>query len=226
MKIRLNNFQNDIYLFDGTVTIIEIHNAKYFSKLIQNINDKINGYESDEIILLSENDELLKFEKETMLIIDFYNIDFNSKKILAKIYSNISENIKNKQSSEFEILLNNLRHYIDMELIDFPFDFELKETISIEDILKVFSLKIENLSYQTNLERIELLIDIISTLKLAKILILPNLKLYFDEKELIEIYKYSMYNEIKLVLLERVCESKLKYEQILCIDENFDDYMY
>ena len=33
MKIRLNNFQNDINLFDGLVTIIEIRNSKYYAKL-------------------------------------------------------------------------------------------------------------------------------------------------------------------------------------------------
>ena len=74
MKIRLNNFQNDIDLFDGLVTIIEIHNSKYYAKLIQSINDKINGYENNEIILLSENDELLQLEKEVMLVIDLYKI--------------------------------------------------------------------------------------------------------------------------------------------------------
>ena len=226
MKLRLNNFQNDISLFDGTISIIEIKNVKYYSKLIQSINDKINGYETDEIILLSDSDELLKFEKEVMMVIDLYNVDFNSKKIITKIYSSIANNIKGLQNNDFEEIIRKLRHYIDLELIEMPFEFQLKENIEIEEILKVFSIKLEPLSYQTVFEKLELLIDIISNLKLASILILPNLKLYLSTEELIEIYKYSMYNEIKLVLIERKNDSKLKYEQTLCIDENFDDYIY
>lgn len=226
MKIRLNNFQNDINLFDGLVTIIEIRNSKYYAKLIQSINDQINGYENNEIILLSENDELLQLEKEVMLVIDLYNIDFNSKKILTKIYSTIAANVKNAQNHEIKDILCKLRHCLDLELMELPFDFHLKEFVEIEDLLKIFSVKIEDLTCQTILERLELLIDIISTLNLAKILVIPNLKLYLDEKELVEIYKYSMYNELKLILIERNCESKLSYEQVMCIDENFDDYIY
>lgn len=225
MKIRLNSFQNDINLFDGTISVIEIENAKYYNKLIQNINDNINGYETNEILLLSDNDEMLKLEKEAMLVIDIYNIDFNSKKIISKIYSLIATNIKNKQTDELSGIISKLRHFIDLELIDLPFNFQLKDNIEMEEILKIFSVKIENMEYPTLIEKIELLIDIISTLQMCKILIIPNLKLYLDEKELIEIYKYSMYNEIKLVLIERNSTSKLQYEQTLHIDENFDDYI-
>lgn len=226
MKIKLNGFQNDINLFDGTISIIEIENVKYYNKLIQSINEKINGYENEEIILLSDDEQILKFEKEVMLIIDLYNIEFNSKKIIGKIYDLVASNLKNKQSDEFIEIVNKLRHYVDLELMDLPFNFQIKENIEMEEILKLFSVKIESLEYTTLIEKIELLIDLVSNLNLAKILVIPNLKLYLDEKEMIEIYKYSMYNEVKLVLIERNCSSKLQYEQILHIDENFDDYIY
>ncbi len=226
MKIRLNSFQNDIDLFDGTVSVIEIENTKYYNKLIQNINDNINGYETNEILLLSDENEILKLEKEAILVIDPYNIDFNSKKIISKIYSLIATNLKNKQTDELSQITMKLRHFIDLELMDLPFNFQIKENIEIEEILKMFSVKIENSEYPTLIEKIELFIDIISTLQMYKILIIPNLKLYLDEKELIEIYKYSMYNEIKLVLIERNSTSKLQYEQTLHIDESFDDYIY
>lgn len=226
MKIRLNSFQNDIDLFDGTISVIEIENTKYYNKLIQNINDNINGCETNKILLLSDENEILKLEKEAILVIDLYNIDFNSKKIISKIYSLIATNIKNKQTDELSQITMKLRHFIDLELMDLPFNFQIKENIEIEEILKMLSVKIENSEYPTLIEKIELLIDIISTLQICKILIIPNLKLYLDEKELIEIYKYSMYNEIKLVLIERNSTSKLQYEQTLHIDESFDDYIY
>ena len=54
-------------------------------------------------------------------------------------------------------------------------------------------------------------------------MVIPNLKLYLSEEELIELYKYSLYNEIKLFLIEKDYTGKLKYEKILLIDENFDD---
>lgn len=226
MKLRLNNFQNDIDLLDGTINIIEVHNVKYYAKLIQSINDKINGYETNEILLLTDSEEVMKFEKEVIMVIDLYNIDYNSKKIISKIYDLISVEIKNSQENDLEEILVKLRHYVDMKLMELPFEFQIKEDIDVEEILKLFSVKIEDTTYQTIFEKIEVLIDIIANLKIAKVLIMPNLKLYLTDKELIELYKYSMYNEIKLVLIERKCNEKLKYEQIMCIDESFDDYIY
>ena len=62
-----------------------------------------------------------------------------------------------------------------------------------------------------------------ATLKIAKILIIPNLKQYLSEEEIVEFYKYSMYNNIKLLIIERINNKKLKYENILRIDDEFDD---
>ena len=56
-------------------------------------------------------------------------------------------------------------------------------------------------------------------------MIIPNLKLYLNDNELVELYKYSLYNNIKLVLIERHNYKQLKYEKITTIDENFYDYI-
>ena len=97
--------------------------------------------------------------------------------------------------------------------------------IDILDLLKVFKVKIDTTSYTTVVEKIEFIINIISTLSLAEILVIPNLKTYLAEEELLEIYKYSIYNNIKLLILENKCSEKLlKYEQKNIIDENFDEF--
>ena len=49
--------------------------------------------------------------------------------------------------------------------------------------------------------------------------------MYLSEKELIELYKYSLYNNVKLLLIEKNFTQKLEYEHILAINEEFDDYI-
>lgn len=53
--------------------------------------------------------------------------------------------------------------------------------------------------------------------------IVPNLKLFLSYNELLDLYKYSLYNNVNLLLIERFNSKKLKYENILYIDENFDE---
>ena len=222
MKLKINGFDNEIIFNDQNINILTIKNTKCFSHILQILNDKTNGIESNEIFLLGENNEEMNMAKEIQIDLDVFNIDYNSKKILNKIYEIISNNIEKNQYFEVERMVLNLRNYI---IDDLPFEFVMKNEIEIPEVLKLYNLKIDEENYTSILEKIEILIDIFSTLKIAKILIIPNLKLFLDEAELVELYKYSLYNNINLLLIERNEYTKLKYEINIIIDENFNDFL-
>lgn len=162
--------------------------------------------------------------KEVLMVLDVFNIDYNSKKILSKIYELIEEKIVMNQDLEIDNKIFELRNYIVEEINELPFEFIMKDEIKIMDILKMYSLKIDSDNYNKLTEKIEFLIDIISTLKIAKILIIPNMKLFLTDEEVVEVYKYSLYNNVNLLIIERNDRKKLKYEKKLVIDENFYDY--
>ena len=160
-----------------------------------------------------------------MIVLDIFNIDYNSRKVLNKIYDIIAENIEKNQDYEVEKMVMQLRNYIIQEINELPFEFVMKSELEIPEILKLYNLKIDDVNYTSILEKVEILIDIISTLKVADILIIPNLKLFLSSEELVELYKYSLYNNVKLLLIERNNEEQLKYEKNIIIDENFCDFI-
>ena len=119
-----------------------------------------------------------------------------------------------------------LRKYLIDEINEIPFEFNMNSDIDVQDLLKIFNVKIDTSCYISIVEKIEFIIDIISNFKIAEILVIPNLKTYLNEYELLEIYKYSIYNNVNLLLVENVLENKLlKYEQKNIIDENFDEML-
>ncbi len=223
MKLKINGFDNEIDFNNGAVNLLEIHNAKCFTNILQIINDKINGVESSEICLIDENNEILNMNKEAYLVFDIFNIDYTSKKIINSLYTIIENNIKTNQDYVIENMMLKIRNYLIGEINELPFEFTMKQELDIIEVLKLFGVKIDNSCYLTILEKLECLIDIMATLKIAKILIIPNLKQYLSEEEIVEFYKYSMYNNIKLLIIERINNKKLKYENILRIDDEFDD---
>lgn len=225
MKLRINGFENELNLGDGKVNIVQIENSKLFTHIIDVLNDKINGIDNNEIFLFDEKNEELNISKEMIIVFDMFNIDFNTKKIIGKIYDIISNNIKENSDELIEKINFNIRKKLINELNDLPFNFDVKETIDVLDLLKIYNVKIDFKMYSNILEKVELLIDIISNLKIATVLIIPNLKSYFSEKELLELYKYSLYNEISLISIERRKYRKLKYEQILYIDNEYDEVL-
>ena len=223
MKLKINGFDTKIDFNNENINILVIKDTRCFSHIIETINNIINGEESTEIFLLDNEDNELNMSKEMYLVIDLFNIEYNSKKIINKLYEKISNNIEKIEEIKFQNMVTNLRNYIIQEINELPFEFTMKNEIDITEILKLYNLKIDYVNYKGILEKVEFLIDILATLRISNILVIPNLKLYLSEEELIELYKYSLYNEIKLFLIEKDYTGKLKYEKILLIDENFDD---
>lgn len=223
MKLRINGFNNYINFSDDNVNILEIKDTKCFTHIIETINDIINGYESNEIFLLDDENNEMNMSKEMYIALDLFNIDFNSKKILNKLYDKISENIEKMEDTNLNSMIINVRNYIIQEINELPFEFTIKDEPEITDLLKIYNLKIDILNYKTIIEKVEYLIDILATLKISNIIVIPNLKIYLSKEELVELYKYSLYNGIKLLLIEKNSGEKLKYEKILSINKNFDD---
>lgn len=224
MIMSIFGLNNKISFEEGNINVLEIYNKKLFYNLITILNESDNSMEDNQIVLM-QNDERVSIGKNVFLLTDVFNIDFNSKKNLNKLYSTLIENIKNRQDDELENITLKLRNYLIEEINELPFEFSIKSELELNDLLKAFELKIDTICYTTIVERIEFIIDIISTLKIATILVIPNLKIYLDENELLEIYKYSIYNNVQLLIIENSNSEKLlKYEIKNIIDEEFDEF--
>lgn len=223
MRLKIVGFENEL-IFNNNINVLIISNKECFLHVLECINSKNQGLENNEIFLLDSENNELNMEKNILILFDVFNIEYNSKKFLNKIYDIVSNNIKLKNDFIIEELIFKLRNYIIEEINELPFEFLMKDEVDILDILKLFSLKIDSRSYTTILERIELVIDMLSIIQPDTLLIIPNLKLYMSDEEIIELYKYSLYNNINLLLIERHEENKLKYENCIIIDENFYDF--
>lgn len=224
MIMSIFGLNNKIVLEEGNVNILEIYNKKLFYNLITIMNENDDSMENNQIVLL-QDEERLSIGKNIFVLTDIFNIDFNSKRILNKLYNILVENIKNRQDDELENINLKLRNYLIEEINELPFEFSMKSELELNDLLKVFKLKIDTMCYTTIVEKIEFIIDIISTLKIANILVIPNLKIYLDKRELLEIYKYSIYNNVQLLIIENSNSKELlKYETKNIIDEEFDEF--
>lgn len=216
--------ENKIVFEEGKINVLEIYNKKLFYNLITILNENDNGQEDNQIVLF-EDGIRVSIEKNVFVLTDMFNVDFNSKKITNKLYNLLAENIKNRQDNELENISLELRNYLIEEINELPFEFNMKSELELSDLLKAFDLKIDTMCYTSVVEKIEFFIAIISILKIATILVIPNLKTYLDDDELLEIYKYSIYNNVKLLVIEsKSSDELLKYETKNIIDEEFDEF--
>ena len=227
MNLCIAGFKNEIE-FNNTINVLVIRNRNLLVKTIMELNNIINYQTPSKDIILYDKDKIVDMSKNIFLVFDVFNIDVNSKNVLNQLYTRISNIVEldNRINQDYNLLVGNIVGYVREKLNDLPFEYDINKNIQPKDILKLLSLKINMDKYNTLQEKIMFLVDVISEFKIASILTLVGINNYFEQEILEEIYKYAKCRGINLLLIENDYPLDRKsIENILYIDEDFDDFM-
>lgn len=223
MKIKIKGFENELLLnLDNKCFSIQIENKKLYQSIL---SECINETEEKQLILIDDKNNCCEIEKNILFISDPYNEEINNKKILTKIYEMISKSINEniELTTEMDKNLYKIREIIINEANEFPIEFEALDDIKISDILTLFRLKIDTKSYITIIDRINLIIEIMSIINYNLIICFFNLKSVLEKEQIIEIEKYALYHDIKLLLIDANLYDNIENEITLKINKSFDD---
>lgn len=224
MKINVNYIDNSITVENDSVMCIEIENKSYFYRLVNDFNVISNGDVPESISFFDWNNEELDLTSKIGLYIDYFNIDLNSKRNINSLYkiikSNLVEENKNKLMSHY----SKMKSILSKLLVDYDIPLSIDDDFDIENILKLVKIKIK--TSNDLLSNLLLLIDINKIFKNNQLLIFVNLKQYLKESELNEFYKYSLYNNEKVLLIDSQSYGvTTKYEKKIIIDSNLDEIL-
>ncbi len=221
MTLAVDYFDNDINLVDDKVFTIEIENKKYFFRFINDLYNLSSNNYIEDLNLFDNNKEVIN--KKIHVFINFLDFDFNSRKYSNDLIKYISKNLEDEERNDLLKLYNKLSSYYNKILhkMDLPLTLD---TIDINNIIKNIKVKID--SKNDLLNNIFLLIDLEKILNTYNILVFINLKQYLSQNELIELYKYSIYNQVNIILVDSQSYGiKLDYEKKLIIDVNLEEFM-
>jgi|LSQX01.3.fsa_nt_gb CRISPR type II-A-associated protein Csn2 len=227
MKMQLYHFDNNVY-FDGKyINILEIENKNLFVRFIESINDISNGDEPKEKIFFYKNDQEIELYNKIGCFIDIFNLELSSRKITNQLYSKINLLVQSNEELQvaFRESYNEMLELLTPVLNEFDFDLSYVETFQIIDLLKFINLTIVT-KEKTLFEKLLLIIDLQNVLHIFEILIFVDIKKYFTKEEMLEIYKYSKYKEVNVLLIESVSSGvTLEYERKIIIDEHFQEFL-
>ena len=101
--------------------------------------------------------------------------------------------------------LNKIREIISEFIEEYDFELSLIDEICMTSLLKFFELKLELSACDRLLDKLYLIIDVISVFKSCRILVLVGLNSYFSYEELEEFYKYCRYNKVMILSINSMC---------------------
>ncbi len=228
MILKLFPYENEICFNTEKTNIIEVKDKKLFLNLCKSFYTHSVYDEGAENIKLLDGDKLLKLSKNIIVITDILKIDFNDKSIINKLYDRIEQflNINIETKNEIITKYSALIELIDDILYDFDFDVDFNFEFTIKKFLKYLNLKVKVSENDEIIYNILLFIDIVSQFHLCSVLVFINLKNFFEDSDILEIYKYAKYKKINILLLECSNGRRLLHnEKKLYIDENYDDFI-
>ena len=223
MKIVFNFLDNQID-FENNIFSIEVENKNYLFRIIEEFNKINNGDISESISVYDKKYNEINIKNKFDLYFDYFNLDINNKKIQIKIYDYIINNVNEEDNIRIVNQYNKIIKIFNKELSNLNLDISINEDISCDSIIKSIKFNIEK--KDSLLENLLQLIDINALFKLNEFLILVNLKQYLSKNELIELYKYSTYNDVKLLLIDSLSYGTTIFnEKKLIIDEDLNEFM-
>lgn len=224
MKLTIKYLDNDIDIKENEVYALEIENKNYFYRIVRDFHNICDNNIVDDIYLSDDNNNEINYFNKFKIFIDFFDFNFDSKKntndIIKYVNKNISVEVKESILNQYNKIIKLYKKEINN--IDIPLTIET-ETDS-DNITK--SLKISIEINQSLIDNLLLLIDLEKNIGTKNILIFINLKQYLTRSELEELYKYSIYNGVLILLIDSQCYGgTLNNERKLIIDENLDEFM-
>lgn len=221
MKITVSYLENNIEINNENINVLEIENKKIFFRLINDLNQICNGNVIEEIKTFIDDKEVSIINKVNV-ISDYFNIDFS--RYMLSINKLINENLKGSSDKSLLLLYKKLiqKYNSIISTVDLP--IMVNNDATIESLTKLLKLKI---NYKNSIiENLFSIIELERSLKSSKFIVLVNLKQYLDDNELKELYKYSIYNNVNIILIDSQCYGcSHDFEKKLIVDDNLVEFM-
>ncbi len=224
MKLNVSYLDHSIELVNGFINAIEIENRRYFYRIISDFIKIENGEELEEINCYDSNFEEISLSNKIGVVINYFDLGINDKKVLNDVEKRILLTINQKDQDEIKKNYERLIKLLQKTTEEIDLSIKISKEPSLEKILKM--VKIDILEQDELIDNLLTLMDLQKIVYKREIIIFVNLKQYLSKTELIELYKYCIYNDIKIILVDSQCYgTTLEYEKKIIIDTDLEEFM-
>ena len=217
MKAIYVKYGIELSLEENQIITLVVENPQVMSDMLRDIFRQINGEEGGWI--LSENDKIFPLEKTSVLLDNPLTADCNEKKILTKLYKELSEQAKISLYEDCIQVNSHIISFLEKLFATVPYHLEMELDVDVTALLKLYGVKVES----DVADVLETLIDYlraISSICNIHVVWILNLKQFLTEEQVDQLYEFCFYEKIYLINLEGQKNYTLKQEKCVIIDKD------
>lgn len=223
MKLRFNYLESDIDLEKCCINVIEVENKSYFYRMVNGLNLLSLGEPIEEINFYDDLGECYIAGKIN-IVTDYFDFDFNEKKYSSNLVKIINKEITEIDENALSNIYKKMQSLYNKVLINIDLPLSSKQEFTTDTIFKMLKISIDK--KEKLLENLLLLLDLEKNFNIDKLVVFVNLKQYLSKEDLIEVYKYSIYNNVTILLIDsQTYGPTISYERKLIIDETLDEFV-
>lgn len=218
--MKLVHFNLTSELLGGVTRYTEwiMESQEVFFAYVGELNNQIAGNEGK--FVLSENNKELDLSKAADLLINPFSTEVNTRKILNKLYLELTERSREEQMYMKTVeLFNHIQEYM-LELeqqSSYILDFNRETDVSI--LLKALSVQYE-VKETGYWERLIQYIKIMASAAGIKVFIFVNIRSYLSDAQMEELIKELEYQDVSGLFIENQQRSCLKGVKWYIIDKD------
>ena len=218
MKLYYPLLDKPIEFKENCVPLMVVENAEVLGQMIQELQNQILGRDGG--FIFSENDQQIEIDGKIELLIDYYNLNVNSRTNLNKLYTKLNdEAISEMNYQEMLIFKGNVSEYLNGLIEKFDYDVRYEQDFSMINLFKAVGVEFEKDSDNLVGKLIDY-IKIINQIVMPKCFVLLNLHTCMSRNNIKELYKYSSYQKINLLLVENRFDVEPFDEETICRIDN------
>ena len=214
----VNTFYNlELELKENQILILSVENPKIYREFLKDLWNQYKG--DDGNFILSDNTKELKLSQKIECIYNIFNINQNDKKIISKLYQELSLQNDLLLQGEFMHFRQAVIEYFDKVISTVPYNLKYNFDTDLITLMKAISL--ENAQdAETIIEKLIQYIKLMHEICMIDIFVIPNLKYYFSSEDIKQFYQFIIYSKIHLIIIESHRTPAINDEKSWIIDKD------
>ena len=202
MKTLVNTFYNlELRLIENAITVLSVEAPSAYQKIMHDFWQQYNGNEGS--FILSENGKELKIQKNVECIYNPFSVNLNDKKILTKLYHELSLQSDSLLQEDGIELRESIISYFDKLLNTVPYAITYNFEFELSSIIKALDVQTDSTA-DTLTEKLCSYMNLLQQLCGISIFVISNLKCLLQNTDLQLLYEYAKYNKINLIIIEPI----------------------
>lgn len=217
MKLVIPSYNISIELKENRVYVLSIENPKAYSVILRDFWSQTKGGDGE--LILSEGEKIYTISKVMECIFNPFDIDCNDKKILNKLYYELSEYALTYFAEENAELNSKMLYYVDRIVDSVPYALDYTLDFDVINLLKTYSVKFQTVG-DSLLEKIVEYLKVMKQICGISYFVFVGLKSYVNKNELEQLYEFAFYEKIGIIIVESVHTQTIETEECWIIDND------